>query len=342
MSGSGHGWSGAWNVYWNSRSSERDNAYHRTARIKVVAAPTTLSWAVGAVGTADVGHNGRAVWEAYGRPAEPASLYLAQRDAARGSAAPTASGAPSPRASARPSAGPSVSVAPTDLPTARPSAHPSAVPEGPTLYTYEVPVCVRQMERRYPNAPFVKDSSCHNGWKILGSSGSAGSCTRKMRNLLIGFALPQLEADSVTAVELRVTMQKTSGNGLSTTLHGLPAEAPVHGKYPLAPGDYYGGIPDPESRLVPIAEEFAPTGLAAGATVSLDSAALVDYVKDQLNVVGGPLYGALSLATRVDFGCETSCGNACSIRRYMLKRSDVSLTITSTSPAKFFPSLEES
>jgi hypothetical protein len=49
------------------------------ARIKVEAAPATLSWSIGAVGLPDLGANGRAVWEHYGRPVSPASLYLAQR-----------------------------------------------------------------------------------------------------------------------------------------------------------------------------------------------------------------------------------------------------------------------
>lgn len=77
-SGTGHGWSGASIVYWNSEASEDHNSYHGASRIKVEAAPTTLSWSIGAVGPADVGTTGRSVWESYGRHVTPLSLYLAQ------------------------------------------------------------------------------------------------------------------------------------------------------------------------------------------------------------------------------------------------------------------------
>eukprot|EP01052_Picozoa_sp_SAG31_P068335 SAG31_NODE_27148_length_430_cov_1.404834_1_plen_46_part_10 len=39
-----------------------------------------MSWSIGNVGPADFG-NGRAVWESYGRPVEPSSLYMAQKAA---------------------------------------------------------------------------------------------------------------------------------------------------------------------------------------------------------------------------------------------------------------------
>ena len=78
--GSGHGWSGASIVYWNSQAIPEQNLFSvRTARIKVEAAPGTLSWSIGSIGLPDLGSNGRAVWEQYGRAVTPASLYLAQR-----------------------------------------------------------------------------------------------------------------------------------------------------------------------------------------------------------------------------------------------------------------------
>ena len=78
-SGSGHGWSGASIVYWNSVSSAAANLYEfKSARIKVEAAPTTLSWSIGNRGATDFG-NGLAVWESYGRPVDPPSLYAAQK-----------------------------------------------------------------------------------------------------------------------------------------------------------------------------------------------------------------------------------------------------------------------
>jgi len=98
-SGSGHGWAGASVVYWNAVASDENNAYHRAARLKVEAAPTTLSWAVGAIGNVDVGGNGRSIWESYGRPVEPRSLYLAQRTARAASTLPSTSPSTSPSAS---------------------------------------------------------------------------------------------------------------------------------------------------------------------------------------------------------------------------------------------------
>lgn len=83
--GSGHGWSGAQIVFWNCQSNELYNSASNRARIKVEAAPTTLSWSIGSVGPADAGgagaggrSRGRSIWESYGRHVSLESLYLAQ------------------------------------------------------------------------------------------------------------------------------------------------------------------------------------------------------------------------------------------------------------------------
>ena len=49
--GSGHGWSGASIVYWNSEVKIEEHIYDlRSARMKVEAAPGTLSWSIGTLG----------------------------------------------------------------------------------------------------------------------------------------------------------------------------------------------------------------------------------------------------------------------------------------------------
>lgn len=94
-SGSGHGWSGGSIVYWNAEATEAANSNtNNAARIKVEAAPTTLSWAIGAVGPADVGTSGRSVWESYGRHVTPLSLYMAQKGLSP--APPTTPATPTP------------------------------------------------------------------------------------------------------------------------------------------------------------------------------------------------------------------------------------------------------
>lgn len=72
-------WSGASIVYWNCLSDPAFSLYeYKAARIKVEAAPTTLSWSIGNRGATDFG-NGRAIWESPGRPVFPESLYIAQK-----------------------------------------------------------------------------------------------------------------------------------------------------------------------------------------------------------------------------------------------------------------------
>ncbi len=63
--GSGHGWSGAYHVLWNSQAPE----------MRCESPPTAINWAIGAVTPRRLG---ACAWESSGRAALPASLYRAQ------------------------------------------------------------------------------------------------------------------------------------------------------------------------------------------------------------------------------------------------------------------------
>eukprot|EP01051_Picozoa_sp_SAG22_P005520 SAG22_NODE_330_length_12211_cov_6.451948_7_plen_104_part_00 len=73
------GWSGAQVVYWNCES--RADLTWRPARIKVEAAPGTISWSIGNVGAGDAGGagangaaRGQSEWEHYGPTCAAAQL----------------------------------------------------------------------------------------------------------------------------------------------------------------------------------------------------------------------------------------------------------------------------
>jgi hypothetical protein len=71
--GSGHGWSGANSVLWNSRGPQ----------IVIESPPTAQNWGIGNRG----GRRGDARWDSHGTPVGPRSLYLAQLRDRAGAAA---------------------------------------------------------------------------------------------------------------------------------------------------------------------------------------------------------------------------------------------------------------
>ena len=72
-SGSGHGWTGAWVVFWNAVSTSGD--------VVVASPPGAANFGVGVVALAT---SGDGAWDSPGLRVFPSSLYLAQRSARTG------------------------------------------------------------------------------------------------------------------------------------------------------------------------------------------------------------------------------------------------------------------
>ena len=91
------------------------------------------------------------------------------------------------------------------------------------FYTYEVAPCVTAVTRTFSATDGLLHSyeyNCQSSDAALGTSGSAGSCTRGQNVLVVQFLLPQVSPSSVTGVTFNARISSSSGGGVPVVLHG--------------------------------------------------------------------------------------------------------------------------
>ena len=167
-----------------------------------------------------------------------------------------------------------------------------------------------------------------NATSMIGVYGSSNGCHRGPNDVVLQFPLPRVAAADVAEVTLNLALADSSGGGVAVVLHGLGPRAVTHGRYPLAAEDFYEpGVASAPPGHVLLAEEFAATGLPAGTTASLQSPALRNYMRNQLDLPGSSGYTALRLSPGEWLGCEAQCNSRCQLKRYQFVTSTLSLTV---------------
>ncbi len=210
---------------------------------------------------------------------------------------------------------------------------------GPPSPLRRLPLACRLLTARFgAGDPAVSACLASSNPLVVGSGGSAGSCSRASSLPLLFVPLSgALAAAPDARVALTLTVAEVSkGAHVRLGLHGLGVR---DNATDVRPGDYYvgpGGGPNATGELLQ-ADFIVGAGLANGDRVGgTAGGALGAYLRrlvadTHATAGGGRLrFAALRLSGSDDFGCATSCGADCAIRRLKFESSSVALTFNAS------------